>query len=213
MASVPNNATVLGWAGASVRHSVQNMYAERILDPSLEECKSKYHRRVHSYQDYRPLRESPFFSANHLASLQANPPRTYFSSSQTNGKSLDASKETTVVPLDIVEAFDALWYDGLLARLKSICIEAELLTFLENYLRDINIQVVMQGEESPSYPTAEFLKEVCWDLCCGISFSCNELCWQPNSQRILQEKDQRRTPLKNYRTRLFASIAGVRVGM
>lgn len=35
-------------------------------------------------------------------------------------QSLDASEETRVIAPDIAGAFDAVWHDGLLARLKSI---------------------------------------------------------------------------------------------
>ncbi len=69
-------------------------------------------------------------------------------------QSLDASEETRVVALDIAGAFDAVWHDGLLARLTSIGIEGELLALLEHYLRGRNFQVVLQGEVSSSYPIA-----------------------------------------------------------
>ncbi len=69
-------------------------------------------------------------------------------------QSLDASEETRVVGLDIAGIFDAVWHGGLLARLNSFGIEGELLALLENYLGGRNLQVILQGEESSSYPMA-----------------------------------------------------------
>lgn len=69
-------------------------------------------------------------------------------------QSLDASEETRVVALDIAGAFDTVWHNGLLARLRSLGIKGKLLGLLESYLSDRSLRVVLQGEESSCYPIA-----------------------------------------------------------
>ena len=50
--------------------------------------------------------------------------------------------------LDISKAFDEVWYDGLIFKLKSYGVEGELLSLLKNYLQNREQRVVLNGQTS-----------------------------------------------------------------
>ena len=50
--------------------------------------------------------------------------------------------------LDISNAFDKIWHDGLMFKLKVYGIEDELLSLLENYLQNREKRVVLNGQTS-----------------------------------------------------------------
>ena len=50
--------------------------------------------------------------------------------------------------LDISNAFDKIWHDGLMFKLKVYGIEYELLSLLENYLQNREKRVVLNGQTS-----------------------------------------------------------------
>ena len=50
--------------------------------------------------------------------------------------------------LDISKAFDKIWHDGLIFKLKSYSIQCELLLFLTNYLHNGEQRVVLTGQTS-----------------------------------------------------------------
>ena len=50
--------------------------------------------------------------------------------------------------LDISKAFDKVWHDGLIFKLKSYGVEGELLLLLKNYLRNREQRVVLNGQTS-----------------------------------------------------------------
>ena len=50
--------------------------------------------------------------------------------------------------LDISKAFDKVWHDGLIFKLKSYGIEGELLLLLKNYLHNREQRVVLNGQTS-----------------------------------------------------------------
>ena len=50
--------------------------------------------------------------------------------------------------LDISKAFDKVWHDGLIFKLKSYDIEGELLLLLKNYLHNREQRVVLNGQMS-----------------------------------------------------------------
>ena len=50
--------------------------------------------------------------------------------------------------LDISNAFDKVWHDGLMFKLKVYGIEDELLSLLENYLQNREKRVVLNGQTS-----------------------------------------------------------------
>ena len=62
------------------------------------------------------------------------------------------SLEVRAVFLDISKAFDNVWHDGLLYKLKQNGISGCLLKLFENYLHNRNQRVVLNGSYSDYYP-------------------------------------------------------------
>ena len=60
--------------------------------------------------------------------------------------------EVRSVFLDISKAFDKVWHEGLLYKLKSMGISGELIKLLENYLSNRLQRVVLNGQTSPWRP-------------------------------------------------------------
>ena len=50
--------------------------------------------------------------------------------------------------LDISKAFDKVWHDGLIFKLRSYSVEGELLSVLQNYLQNCEQRVVLNGQTS-----------------------------------------------------------------
>ena len=63
-------------------------------------------------------------------------------------QNLDDGDDTGLVFLDQSRAFDRIWHEGLLAKIKSCGINGPLLTFLQSYLSNRKIRVVIEGCES-----------------------------------------------------------------
>ena len=61
------------------------------------------------------------------------------------GKALDDGNEVRVVFCDISKAFDRVWHNGLLTKLKSIGIQGPLLSWIKNYLLDRKQRVAING--------------------------------------------------------------------
>ena len=53
-----------------------------------------------------------------------------------------------VIFLDISKAFDKVWHEGLIFKLKTYGVEGNLLKLLENYLTDRQQRVVLNGRTS-----------------------------------------------------------------
>ena len=49
--------------------------------------------------------------------------------------------------LDISKAFDKVWHEGLIFKLKSYTVDGNLLKLLENYLTDRQQKVVLNGQK------------------------------------------------------------------
>ena len=62
--------------------------------------------------------------------------------------SLDINLEVRSVFLDMSKAFDKVWHEGLLLKLKQNGIKGKLLNLLESYLSDRNQRVFINGSES-----------------------------------------------------------------
>ena len=60
--------------------------------------------------------------------------------------------EVRLVFLDISKAFDKVWHEGLIYKIKSMGISGELLNVLENYLTDRCQRVVLNGQTSSWTP-------------------------------------------------------------
>ena len=58
------------------------------------------------------------------------------------------SLETRGVFLDISKAFDKVWHDGLLYKLKCLGVEGAFYNILENYLQNRKQRVVLNGQSS-----------------------------------------------------------------
>ena len=55
------------------------------------------------------------------------------------------SRETRTVFLDIAKAFDKVWYDGLLLKLKSYSISGCMLTVIKDFINNRHQRVVLNG--------------------------------------------------------------------
>ena len=56
--------------------------------------------------------------------------------------------ETRAIFLDISKAFDKVWHEGIIFKLKCNCISGNLLNFFENYLTNRYQRVILNGKES-----------------------------------------------------------------
>ena len=63
-------------------------------------------------------------------------------------ESFENLDETRAVFLDISKAFDKVWHEGLIFKLRSNGISGSLLNLLQNYLQDRKQRVVLNGIES-----------------------------------------------------------------
>ena len=72
--------------------------------------------------------------------------------SATWNKTLDSGREAFVVALDIAGAFDKVWHQGIITKLKSLGVCGDLLLLLENYLRGRSLHTVLNGHTSSQHP-------------------------------------------------------------
>ena len=72
---------------------------------------------------------------------------------ETWNASLDKSEEVCIVACDIKGAFDRMWHNGLLAKLRSKGVSGMLLTWLRSYLHERSIKVVLSGQSPDASPT------------------------------------------------------------
>ena len=63
-------------------------------------------------------------------------------------EALDSKKEVKIVFCDISKAFDRVWHDGLVYKLKRMGIRGSLLSWFIHYLKDRQQRVVIQGSAS-----------------------------------------------------------------
>lgn len=63
-------------------------------------------------------------------------------------EAVDAGKEVRVVFFDISKAFDRVWHNGLIFKLRNLGINGSVLAWLENYLTDRMQRVVINGQTS-----------------------------------------------------------------
>ena len=71
--------------------------------------------------------------------------------SQCWSSALDEGKEVVAIALDIKGAFDRVWHNGLLAKLKSKGICGQLLKWIQNYLTNRSLQVILNGKSSRTF--------------------------------------------------------------
>ena len=65
---------------------------------------------------------------------------------QQFAKALDEQKEVRIVFFDITKAFDKVWHEGLMVKLKKAGISGSLLEWLKDYLMNRNQRVVLNGQ-------------------------------------------------------------------
>ncbi|XP_063881678.1 uncharacterized protein LOC135111930 [Scylla paramamosain] len=84
---------------------------------------------------------------------------------------LDAGKATAVVALNIEGAFEKVWHAGLLAKLRAAGVDGPLLLLFGDYLREKNLKVVIDGQESEQHavrsgvPQGSCLGSLLWNIC------------------------------------------------
>jgi hypothetical protein len=61
---------------------------------------------------------------------------------------LENGKEVRAVFLDISKAFDRVWHEGLISRLKYLGVRGPLLTWLQSYFSGRQQRVVLEGTHS-----------------------------------------------------------------
>ena len=62
--------------------------------------------------------------------------------------SLHQAGESKIVALDISKAFDRVWHEALLSKMRAFGIDASLLQWIRSYLSNRSIQVVLDGFKS-----------------------------------------------------------------
>jgi hypothetical protein len=70
--------------------------------------------------------------------------------SQKWSNALDRGEEVRLIALDIKGAFDKVWHNGLCAKLKSKGVTGKLLTWIQSYLSNRSMKVVISGQSSSS---------------------------------------------------------------
>lgn len=65
---------------------------------------------------------------------------------------LDQERATAVVALDIEGAFDRVWHAALITKLRAAGIDGPLLHLFQDYLRERQLKVVVDGQESAKRP-------------------------------------------------------------
>ena len=63
-------------------------------------------------------------------------------------KAFDNSHEVRAVFLDISKAFDTVWHEGLLFKLKRIGIEGDMISIIESFLSERKQRVIIDGKFS-----------------------------------------------------------------
>jgi hypothetical protein len=59
-------------------------------------------------------------------------------------------KDVCAIFIDVSKAFDKVWHEGLIFKLRQFGITDTLISLLENYLTDRSRRVVLNGKTSPS---------------------------------------------------------------
>ena len=67
-------------------------------------------------------------------------------------RAFNRSGTTRAVAFDISKAFDRVWHDGLLHKLKSYEISGQISGLISSFLSNRRLQVVLDGKSSQEYP-------------------------------------------------------------
>ena len=92
-------------------------------------------------------------------------PVAYHDSQNISSFDCNPSLEVRSVFLDISKAFDKVWHEGLLYKLKSFGISGNLLNLIKHYLTDRFQRVLLNGRCSNWQPVLAGVPQDLWDLC------------------------------------------------
>lgn len=129
--------------------------------------------------------------------------------SATWNRLLDSGSDTYVVALDIAGAFDRVWHQGIITKLRSLGVCGDLLQLIQDYLQGRTMQVVVNGHSSTEFPVGasvpqgSVLGPLLWNVYfndilqlipeahayaddCTLSFSCDRNDRQSTITRINQ---------------------------
>ena len=83
---------------------------------------------------------------------------------------INDGKDTCLVFLDISKAFDKVWHEGLLFKIKRLGITGKLLDWLKDYITDRHQKVVLNGVSSNlRYLTSGVPQGLPWGHCYSLS--------------------------------------------
>ena len=116
---------------------------------SLLSCTSKILERIVFKNLYNYIRDNNILTP-HQSGFQSGDSTTHQLSYLYHmfSLALDSKKDIRIVFCDISKAFDRVWHDGLLYKLRKIGIGGNLLSFLQNYLSNRYQSVVVEGQKS-----------------------------------------------------------------
>ena len=66
-------------------------------------------------------------------------------------RAFNRSAATRAVALDISKAFNSIWHDGLLHKLRSCGISSKMFGLISSFLSNRHIQVILDGKSSQEY--------------------------------------------------------------
>ena len=67
-------------------------------------------------------------------------------------RAFNRCRVTRAVALDIYKAFDRVWHDGLLRKLRPYGISCHIFGLISSFLSNRRLRVVLDGKSSPEYP-------------------------------------------------------------
>ena len=79
-------------------------------------------------------------------------------------KALDEGEEVRTIFCDISKAFDRVWHNGLLLKIKSADVSGSLHTWFSDYLNDRKQRFILPGAGS-SFPLVSTFPLVSWVRC------------------------------------------------
>ncbi len=71
------------------------------------------------------------------------------------------NKETFLIALDLKKAFDRVWHDGLVAKLRAYGLGGKMLKWISDFLHDRTQRVVVEGVESFERPVTSGVPQDC----------------------------------------------------
>ncbi|XP_069974192.1 uncharacterized protein [Penaeus vannamei] len=101
---------------------------------------------------FGPDNLSPYIPKSVLTSLQLHLPPYYKTVSNSKSGQLSGNRLELWQCIKTTGAFDRVWHEGIISKLKSFGIDGDLLQMIEDYRRGRTLQVVANGCTSGEYP-------------------------------------------------------------